>query len=308
IDQPTMGFPENQEKSKRAAAFFLSPDLGLQVLQTSAKKVEKYRQQLKKSGKAEKSIVSASLPAVTIKAERKKEKFITENVLGYVEGTDLKDEVIVITAHYDHIGVQDGKVYNGADDDGSGTVAVLEMAQAFAEAKQAGKGPRRSMLFMPVTGEEKGLLGSEYYTSHPVLPLESTVANLNIDMIGRTDEKYNDDRNYVYIIGSDRLSTDLHNINEEANNTHTQLKLDYTYNDPADPNQFYFRSDHYNFAKNNIPIIFYFNGVHEDYHQHTDEVEKILFDKIEKITHLVFYTAWDIANRNERPVVDKKGE
>lgn len=228
-----------------------------------------------------------------------------ENILGFVEGSDKKDEIVVVTAHYDHIGKDQEDVYNGADDDGSGTVAVMEMAEAFAKAKAEGHGPRRSMLFMPVSGEEKGLLGSEWYSDHPVFPLANTVADLNIDMIGRVDSVHTDSAPYVYIIGSDRLSTDLHRINEEANATYTKLVLDNTFNSADDPNRFYYRSDHYNFAKHGIPVVFYFNGVHDDYHQPGDEVSKIRFDLLEQRSRLVFYTAWELANREERIVVDK---
>ncbi len=161
---------------------------------------------------------------------------------------------------------------------------------------------------MAVSGEEKGLLGSEYYTDHPSLPLEKVTANLNIDMIGRRDEAHKDNGNYIYVIGSDRLSTDLHNINEAANAKYTHLTLDYTFNDRKDPNQFYFRSDHYNFAKKGIPIIFYFNGVHDDYHMATDEPQKIEYDLLAKRAQLAFVTAWELANRPERPVVDKDGK
>ena len=233
-----------------------------------------------------------------------KKKWIKgENVLGFIEGTDLKEEIIVITAHYDHLGMHDSLIFNGADDDGSGTVGAMEIAEAFMLAKKAGKGPRRSILVMTVAGEEKGLLGSKYYTDHPIYPLENTVANLNIDMIGRLDD-FHTDPNYVYLIGSDMLSTDLHNISEQVNEEYVGLDLDYTFNAEDDPNRYYYRSDHYNFAKNNIPCIFYFNGVHEDYHKITDTVEKIDFKKIETITRLVFLTAWELANREERIVVD----
>ena len=230
------------------------------------------------------------------------------NVLGYIEGGDKKDELVVVTAHYDHIGVIDGEVYNGADDDGSGTVALLEMAQAFARAKAEGHGPRRSVLFMPVSGEEKGLLGSEYYSEHPVFALQNTIADLNIDMIGRFDSAHAGGRPYVYIIGSDRLSTDLHNINERANDTYVGLELDQTFNAPDDPNRFYYRSDHYNFARKGVPVIFYFSGVHEDYHGPKDEVDRIRFDYLEPRARLVFHTAWILANREDRIVVDGKVE
>lgn len=222
-----------------------------------------------------------------------------ENVLGYIEGSDLKDELLIITAHYDHLGMHDSLIFNGADDDASGVSAALEIAEAFMLAKKSGNGPRRSVLIMPVSGEEKGLLGSRYYTDNPIYPLENTVANLNIDMIGRLDD-WHDNGNYVYLIGSDRLSYDLHQVNEKMNSEHIGLDLDYRFNEEDDPNRYYFRSDHYNFAKNNIPVIFYFNGVHEDYHKPSDTIEKIDFEKIKVITKLVFLTAWEIANRDER--------
>ncbi|MFL2574031.1 MAG: M28 family metallopeptidase [Flavobacteriales bacterium] len=222
-----------------------------------------------------------------------------ENVLGFIEGSDLKEELIIITAHYDHLGKHDSLIFNGADDDASGVAGAMEIAEAFMLAKKDGKGPRRSILIMPVSGEEKGLLGSKYYTDNPVYPLNNTIANLNIDMIGRLDD-WHSTGNYVYLIGSDRLSYDLHNINEEVNNKYTKLDLDYKYNDEEDPNRYYYRSDHYNFAKNNIPVIFYFNGVHEDYHRPSDTIEKLDFSKIKTISKLVFLTAWELANREEK--------
>ena len=227
-----------------------------------------------------------------------------ENILGYIKGTDLKDELILITAHYDHLGKKDSLIYNGADDNGSGTSAIMEIAEAFMIAKKEGKGPRRSILIMPVSGEEKGLLGSKYYTKKPIYPLEKTVANLNIDMIGRIDYNH-DTSNYVYLIGSDMLSKELHDISEKINKEYIGLDLDYTFNSEEDPNRYYYRSDHYNFAKNNIPVIFYFNGLHEDYHKPTDTIEKIDFKKIEKITRLIFLTAWELANRDERIKLNK---
>lgn len=229
----------------------------------------------------------------------------TENVLGYLKGTEKPEELLIITSHYDHLGMKNGEIHNGADDDGSGTVTVLEIAEAFAEAAKKGKGPKRSILFMTVTGEEKGLLGSRYYTdTDPIFPLENTVANLNIDMVGRVDDAHKDNSDYIYLIGSDKFSKDLHDLSENVNKTYSNLNLDYTYNDEDDPNRFYYRSDHYNFAKNNIPIIFYFNGTHEDYHKPTDTIEKIDFATMEKRARLVFHTGWEIANREERIVAD----
>jgi len=229
----------------------------------------------------------------------------SENVLAYIKGTEKPDEIIVISAHLDHEGIKDGEIYNGADDDGSGTVAILEIAEAFKQAADAGKGPKRSILFLHVTGEEKGLLGSKYYTENPIFPLANTVTNLNIDMIGRVDDRHKGNPNYVYLIGSDKLSTELHNISEAMNKKYTNIDLDYKYNDDNDPNRFYYRSDHYNFAKHNIPIIFYFNGTHADYHRPTDTPDKINYEMLENRARLVFHTAWEVANRENRVVVDK---
>ena len=225
----------------------------------------------------------------------------TENVIAIIEGSEKPEEYLVISSHLDHIGIHDGEINNGADDDGSGTVSLLEIAEAFQLAVEAGKGPKRSIIFLHVTGEEKGLLGSKYYTDNPLYPLENTIANLNIDMVGRTDPKrVNDNPNYIYLIGSDRLSMELHEISEEVNKASVNIDLDYTYNAHDDKNRFYFRSDHYNFAKNNIPVIFYFNGTHADYHRPTDTVEKIEYDLMETRERLIFATAWELANREER--------
>jgi Zn-dependent M28 family amino/carboxypeptidase len=230
----------------------------------------------------------------------------SENVVAFIKGSLYPDEILVVSAHYDHLGMdKDGEIYNGADDDGSGTVAVMAIAEAFQKAAEEGNGPKRSILFLHVTGEEKGLLGSKYYVNYPIFPLANTVSNLNIDMIGRSDEANEKDPNYIYLIGSDKLSTELHNLSEEMNNKFTKLKLDYTYNLDSDPNRFYYRSDHYNFAKNNIPVIFYFNGTHENYHRISDTPDKIDYELLAKRTQLVFYTAWEIANRENRIKVDK---
>ncbi|MGB0838248.1 MAG: M28 family metallopeptidase [Flavobacteriaceae bacterium] len=228
----------------------------------------------------------------------------TENVVAFIEGSEFPEEILVISAHYDHVGMKGDQIYNGADDDASGTSAVMEIAQAFKKAKDEGHGPRRSILFINLTAEEKGLFGSKWYVEHPLFPLENTVANLNIDMVGRVDKAHEEKSNFVYLIGSDKLSKDLHNLSEAANAKYTHLDLDYTYNDEEDPNRFYYRSDHYNFAKNNIPIIFYFNGVHEDYHKPSDTPDKIDYDLLTKRTKLVFYTAWEVANRDEKPALD----
>ena len=219
-----------------------------------------------------------------------------ENVVSYIPGKT--NETIVISAHYDHIGFDRGEVCNGADDDGSGTVALMNIAKAFQEAYEDGKTPERNIVFLMVSGEEKGLFGSQFYTENPIFDLEKTMVNLNIDMVGRQDT-IQDDNNYIYLIGSDKISKDLHIINEQVNYKHIKFRLDYTYNKDDDPNRFYYRSDHYNFAKNNIPVIFYFGGLHEDYHKPTDEVDKIDFIKLEKVTQYIFLTAWELAYRKK---------
>ena len=225
----------------------------------------------------------------------------TENVAAIIKGSKFPEEYIVISSHLDHIGIKNGEINNGADDDGSGTVALLEIAEAFKMAAEVGQGPKRSLIFLHVTGEEKGLLGSSYYANNPLYPLTQTMTNLNVDMIGRTDPKREDkDPNYIYLIGADRLSQDLHDISEATNTKYTQFKLDYTFNEEKDPNRFYYRSDHYNFAKNNIPVIFYFSGTHEDYHKPGDTPDKIMYDLLAKRTQLIFYTAWELANRTDK--------
>ena len=233
----------------------------------------------------------------------------TENVIAIIRGSEKPDEYVVITAHLDHVGITDGEIYNGADDDGSGTVALLEIAEAFKKAADKGKGPKRSIVFLHVTGEEKGLLGSAYYADNPVYPLANTVVNLNVDMIGRIDPTRREkNRDYIYLIGSDHDSVDLHNLSEQTNAESVNMTLDYRFNDKNDPNRFYYRSDHYNFAKNGIPIIFYFTGTHADYHQPSDTPDKIEYDLLEMRSRLIFYTAWNIANRDKRIVVDPKPE
>ncbi len=228
----------------------------------------------------------------------------SENVVAFIPGSEFPDEVIVVSAHYDHLGKNGEIIYNGADDNASGTSAVMEIAKALQNAKNDGYGPKRSILFLNLTGEEEGLFGSKYYTSHPIFPLANTIVNLNIDMIGRIDKKHKNNPNYIYLIGSDKLSRELHYISEDVNKKYTKLKLDYTFNDDKDPNRYYYRSDHYNFAKNNIPVIFYFNGIHEDYHKPSDTADKINFEILSKRTQLIFYTVWEIANRENRLIVD----
>ena len=247
---------------------------------------------------------------MNVYAGRERRNIDSFNVLAFIKGDEKPDELLVITSHLDHVGVnRDGSVNNGADDDGSGTTAMLEMAEAFQLAVNDGLRPKRSVLFLHVSAEEKGLLGSEYYSKNPTYPMEDTVANLNIDMIGRVDDLHKDNPNYLYIIGSDKLSQDLHDVNQSMNDKYVSLELDYRYNDPTTlvfemgrmrENNYYYRSDHLHFVNNNVPAIFYFNGTHEDYHRPTDTADKIRYDLLEKRARLIFYTAWEIVNREER--------
>lgn len=233
--------------------------------------------------------------------KRKKTTTSASNIIGYVEGSDLKNEYVFLTAHYDHLGKKSNVIYYGADDDGSGTASVIEMAKAFQKAKENGFGPKRNVVFMTVSGEEEGLWGSEYYADHPVFPLRSTTVDLNTDMVGRIDpaRNYGDSLNYVYVIGNDKLSTDLDPIITSVNKKYTHLELDYKFNASDDPEKIYYRSDHYNFAKKGVPILFFFDGIHKDYHKPTDTVDKINFDLMEKRARFIFMVAWDMANRDK---------
>jgi hypothetical protein len=240
-------------------------------------------------------------PNVKMEFQKTTARLQASDVLGFLPGTDLKDQIIVISAHMDHLGKRNGEIYYGADDDGSGTVSILEIASAFAKAKAAGKGPRRSILFLANSGEEEGLWGSQFYTDHPTYALDKTDVDLNIDMIGRIDpnRKQGDSMNYVYVVGSDKLSTDLKPISEGMNQKYSKLELDYKFDDPADPERIYYRSDHFNFARKGVPIIFYFDGIHADYHKPSDTPDKINYDLMEKRARFVFYTAWEMADRND---------
>ncbi|HLM02368.1 MAG TPA: M20/M25/M40 family metallo-hydrolase, partial [Pyrinomonadaceae bacterium] len=248
----------------------------------------------------------------------KTENIHSQNVVGILEGSDpvLKNEYVAIGAHYDHVGMNpffpgEDKIWNGADDDGSGTVAVMAMAEAFSKGAQR---PKRSILFIWHAGEEKGLWGSEYYADNPTVPINSIVTQLNIDMIGRA-QKLNEEvkprnkeltkQGEVYLIGSKMMSTELGELSEATNNAFLKMNFNYRYDDPKDPQQFFYRSDHYNYAKKGIPIIFYMDGDHEDYHQPSDSIEKIDFEQMEKIARTIFATGWELANRPARPKVDK---
>ena len=255
IGREDLTFDGTDKKKTGMNLVIVSPELGAKLLGTTPAGLDKYRQSVAKAGKP---VASPFKPVATATAQAKlnTEPFTTENVLGYLEGSDKKDELIVVSAHYDHLGIKDGVVFNGADDDGSGTVSVLAMARAFSQAKKEGHGPRRSILFLANTGEEEGLLGSQYYTDHPIFPLANTVTDLNIDMVGRVDSLHRGKGDYVYLVGDDRLSAELHTLSEATNQQYNPLAIDYKYNDPKDPEQINYSSDHYNFAKHNVPIIF----------------------------------------------------
>jgi Zn-dependent M28 family amino/carboxypeptidase len=279
---------------------FVSTTLAKAILGDKAAKVEKEVGNLQLGDKV-KSIKAKA--KIELRLDKESKTLEGSNVLAVIEGSDekLKKEYVFVTAHYDHLGMADSTViYYGADDNASGTSGVIEIARAFAEAKKEGKGPKRTVVCMLVSGEEKGLLGSKYYTEFPLFPLDKTIVDINIDMIGRVDEKHANNPDYIYVIGDDRISTHLHDISEMVNSEHTKLELDYKYNAKDDPNKYYERSDHYNFAEKGIPVIFYFNGTHADYHRPTDTVEKINFDALAKRAQLAFYVAWEAANRQER--------
>lgn len=251
----------------------------------------------------------------------------SQNIVGVVEGSDprLRNTFVAVGAHYDHVGyaeneladgrrraspgritsgAEDDRIWNGADDDGSGTVAVMALARAFAQ----GPRPKRSVLFVFHAGEEAGLLGSRYYVDHPTVPVEQIVAQLNIDMIGRNRDNKDSEANVVYLVGSDRISSELHDINRAANRAlEKPLTLDYEMNDPADPEQLYFRSDHYSYAQRGVPIIFFTTGLHPDYHANTDEVSRIEFPKLARIAQMVYETAWRLGNLDHAPARDNKG-
>ena len=301
---PRMRIGEGEKPADNYANnVFISSTVAKAMLGRRFNKVVNARETIKATGKPQRVKLKSNIQLTQDKATR---TLVGSNVLGFVEGTDpaLKDEVVVVSAHYDHLGKKGESIYNGADDNGSGSSTVLEVAEAFALAKQAGQGPRRSVLFLLVSGEEKGLLGSAYYAENPVFPLDKTIADVNVDMVGRVDEAHAGNPYYIYVIGSDRLSTELHEINETANKDYAQLELDYTYNAEDDPNRYYYRSDHYNFAERGIPSIFYFSGVHKDYHQPTDTVDKINFEKMVRIGQLVLHTTWELANRDKTIEVD----
>ncbi len=297
FDKGTMRLADSKPREQPPlGSFSVSSELANEIVRRSGRTLLQLRQAASRDSVFKPQELSGVTVTITTKVIREIKQ--SENVAGLLEGRDpkLKNEVVIFTAHYDHLGVgSDGVVYHGADDDGSGTATILELAEAFAKNQMK---PKRSLLFITVAGEEKGLLGSEYYVHNPVLALNQTIANLNIDMVGRIDRKYEDlkNPNYVYVIGSDKISTELDSVLKVANRESEDLVLDYTYNNDSDPQQLYRRSDHFNFARNGVPIVFFFTGFHPDYHRPTDTVDKIMFDKMARIGRLVYYVGWKTAN------------
>ncbi len=297
--------PPNQAEDRYPNNAFVSNEVANAIFGAKLKTLLAAKKAMDEQGKPASMSIACKLEMSQKKNSRRLDG---SNVLGFIEGSDsiLKEEVVIVSAHYDHLGKRGNSIYYGADDNASGSSALMAIAAAFAEAKRQGYGPRRSVLCLSVSGEEKGLLGSAYYAGYPIFSLDKTVADVNVDMIGRTDKKHEGDPNYIYVIGSDRLSAELHAINEAANAAFTQLALDYTFNAEDDPNRFYYRSDHYNFAKRGIPSVFFFSGIHKDYHRPSDTPDKIMYPKMEKIARLIFHTSWELANRDERIKVDVK--
>jgi hypothetical protein len=297
----------SQPKTKAGRDFvmvYISSEMANEILKPTGKTVEALRKTIDQTYQSNSFDLKET--SITITQEQRHDQLESANVVGLLEGSDpkLKNEIVVYSAHYDHLGITpSGVVYNGADDDGSGTSTVLALAEAFVKSPVK---PRRSILFITVAGEEKGLLGSQYYTEKPIFELSKTVCDLNIDMIGRIDAKHEKlgETDYTYVIGSDKISKMLDDILNKENKETVNIKLDYTFNDDNDPNRFYYRSDHYNFAKNDIPVIFFFTGVHADYHKPTDHFDKIDFKKMSLIAKLAFAVGLDVANRDDRLKLD----
>ncbi len=282
----------------------INPEMAKKMIGKKIRKVKKVRTKINR-GKSPKGVkIKAKIRGHMIKRDRRTH---TSNVIGLLLGKhpEKKKEHIIVTAHFDHLGKRGDDIFNGADDNGSGTSTVLELAEAFSTAAAFDQGPDRSIIFLLLSGEEKGLLGSKFYTDHPIIPLEQTMANVNIDMVGRVDKKHDNPR-YIYVIGADRLSTTLHDINEDVNSKYENLELDYTYNEEDDPNRYYYRSDHYNFAVKGIPAIFFFNGTHNDYHRPSDTIDKIQFDKMSSIGRHIFHLIWELGNRPDAIEVNVK--
>ncbi|MEO7176908.1 MAG: M28 family peptidase [Saprospiraceae bacterium] len=277
----------------------ISPEMANQLAGDRAKKLEEHQNNIAKKGKPTYTRLYATFEW---QMKPKFDMLSGVNVIGMIPASDpnLQQEAVVLSAHFDHLGIRDGVVYNGADDNASGSASILEIIRTLQEAKKQGQGPRRNVIVIFFSGEEKGLYGSEYYTQSPLWPLEQTIADVNVDMVGRVDKRHPDNPDYIYVIGADRLSQQLADIQVIANNTYCHLQLDETYNALNDPNRYYYRSDHYNFAKNGVPSVFYFSGTHSDYHKSTDDADLLNYPLLEKRCKFIFFVLWELANRNTR--------
>jgi hypothetical protein len=302
IESPTLKLSEIS--ATYVPYFYISVQMADHILSSSKSTIRNLKKQIQKDTTLLHSFYFNK--SLQIRITRERSKLLGTNVLGYIEGSDLKEETVLVSAHFDHLGKNKSAIYYGADDNASGTSAVMEIARLFALAKAQGNGPRKSVLCIAFSGEEKGLLGSDFYVKHPAFPLHKTTVDLNIDMMGRRDEKHINDSDYIYLIGTEKNSHDLFKLNEAVNQRFTHLKLDYSFNLPNDPNRFFYRSDQYNFAQFNIPVLFYFNGTHKDYHRPTDTADKIEYQLLKKRTELAFITAWILAHKEENLLLKPK--
>ena len=298
VVSPTVLLDSEAEQSHASNVIFISSSMVAQLLGKEIGKLIKARDKITKTGKPQSINLKTAKLEINMKREENAVK--GKNIMAFIEGSDLKNEILILSAHYDHIGKRGSEVFNGADDNGSGSTVLTQLAQALQIAKNEGRGPRRSVLCLWVTGEEKGLLGSMFYTQSPRLDLNQTILDINMDMVGRSDDKYGPSADYVYVIGADRLSHELYELNQEINDSYSKLIMDHSYNAESDPNRYYYRSDHYNFAQAGIPAIFFFNGNHEDYHRITDDPQKILFHKMQTIAKHIFRLTLKIANQDHR--------
>ncbi len=261
----------------------------------------------KKESKKRRKAMSGTAATVTLAGKLQVDQVVRQfnapNVMGFIRGEEQDQEFVLLSAHLDHLGEHDGAIYYGADDNGSGSAALLSIARELSRWSQEGIRPRRNIAIVWFSGEENGLLGSKWLANHAPMASDMITTNINVDMIGRSDSRHKPGQKYIYVIGADRISQELHDVGEQVNEHCCQLELDYTYNDPKDPNRYYFRSDHYNFAKLGIPSVFFFSGVHEDYHRPTDTMDKIDFDRMRYLTEYILYNSWELASRMNRLTV-----
>ena len=296
-------FLQSPGSSKLPNSMFISLGVAKNIIGKRINAFITHRDRIKFSGISKSLYLSC---AGEIRQHLSRNALYSQNVLGILPGSDpkLSREFVVLSAHYDHLGKRGNSIYLGADDNASGTAAVLEIMRCLQLAKEEGWGPKRSILAIFFTGGEKGLLGSEYYALKPAIPFKDTKVNLNLHMLGRVDAYHPTQGQYVYVTGANRLSSELHQINESVNNHLSHLELDYRYNQDDEPSRLYYRSDQIHFAKNGIPAILYTSGENEDYHQPTDTPQKIQFDKLKAITQHIYHTVWEIANRRIAPRVN----